>query len=113
MKKKNPNTKLFWDKLIIKSGKKLFESPIYIHKNKIVFEYLKPMSGRLLDVGIGYGYIENLLKKAKSKLSFYGIDISREAVKDLSKKLKGNFKVADIKKIPFPADFFDSAVVLD
>lgn len=111
--KKNPNTKQFWDKLIIKNRKSLFESSIYVHKNKIVSKYLKRVSGRLLDVGVGYGYIENLLRKSKSKLSFYGIDISKEAIKQLNNKLVGDFKVAEINKIPFSSTFFDNLIVLD
>lgn len=109
----NPNTRHFWNKKILNSKNNLLKSPIYIQKNNWVVKELKNTSGNLLDIGIGYGYLEELIIKHKLQLYLYGIDISNHAVDLARKKYKGIFKIANISKIPFRRNYFDCVVALD
>ncbi|MEK7550910.1 MAG: class I SAM-dependent methyltransferase [Patescibacteria group bacterium] len=110
---KNINTVSFWNKKIIRGESLLLRSPIYLDKNKIVERYFRDLRGRLLDIGLGYGVLENLLKDRIHSLKFFGIDISPVSVKKVSKIVQGEFVVASAMKIPFQDMFFDYVVVLD
>lgn len=109
----NPNTRHFWNEKISNSKNNLLKSPIYIQKNNWVIKELKNTSGNILDIGIGYGYLEELIIKHKLQLYLYGIDISNHAVDLARKKYKGIFKVANISKIPFRRNYFNCVVALD
>lgn len=109
----DPNTKWFWNQKILNSKSNLLISPIYIQKNNWVIKELRNISGNILDIGIGYGYLEELIIKHKLQLYLYGIDISSYAVSLARKKYKGIFKVANICKIPFRSNYFDCVVALD
>lgn len=109
----NPNTIHFWNKKILNSGNDLLKSPIYIQKNNWVVKELKNISGNILNIGIGYGYLEELIVKYKLQLHLYGIDISSYAVSLVKMRYKGVFKIANINKIPFERNYFSCAVALD
>ena len=109
----NPNTKEFWDEKIRKERKGLYNSPIFLNKNDIVATYLRGHVGKLLDVGIGYGLLEKLLIQKAPKLEIFGIDISTEAIKKMSKEIRGKFIIASVCKIPFTNNFFNFVIALD
>jgi len=78
----------------------------YLKKNKI--------SGRLLDVGCGYG--RHTFYFSKKGFDSYGIDQDKERIKfakNYSKqnKLSCKFKKSDITKTAFKTDFFD--IIID
>jgi len=60
---------------------------------------------RVLDIGAGYGYIERLLRKDKS-INIYGNDISKNAIDNLKKRFKGNFRVESLYKMKYNSGFF-------
>lgn len=68
-------------------------------------------SSRILDIGIGYGFVEELIKNRNHIL--YGIDISDTAVANLKKRLKGHFFVQSIYKLTFKKKFFDVVMALE
>lgn len=109
----DPNTRKFWNKKIKESKSELFSSPIYLHKNKQVSRYISGYSGRLLDVGVGYGFIEELITKKNKNLKIFGIDISDYSINNIKKKVKGVFKVASVSRIPFKNDYFGIVIALD
>lgn len=109
----NPNTGRFWDEKIRNSKKIIYNSPIFIHKNKLILSRLDKISGKILDVGFGYGYIEYLIEKHNLNLSIYGIDISNYAINFAKKNYKGVFKKANIFKIPYNVNFFDGVMAID
>ncbi len=109
---KNLNTGRFWDKKLL-TEKFLLKSPIYIKKNILISNYLKKFKGNLLDIGVGYGTLENILSKKGSKLKFYGIDISKIAIDKIRDNVKGTFVIADVRKIPFKDNLFDFVVEMD
>jgi ubiquinone/menaquinone biosynthesis C-methylase UbiE len=91
----------------------MFKSPIFIHKNNIIFNNIKKINGKLLDIGFGYGYIEELIKNSNLKLSVYGIDISDYAVNMANKSYKGSFKKNSVFNMKYKDDFFDCVLALD
>lgn len=109
----NPNTEKFWNRKMAEERDSLLKSPIFVKKNNIVVNRLRMLSGRLLDVGVGYGVFEKLLVKKVPKLKIFGIDISSRAINEVSTKIKGKFLVASALKIPFGNCFFDCVIVLD
>ena len=109
----NPNTKKFWNQKIATSGENLLKSPIYIQKNKWIVKAVKNISGELLDVGMGYGYLEELIIKNKLNFQLNGVDISDYAIHSAKKRFDGVFKVADVDKIPFAENMFDCVLALD
>lgn len=107
------NSYKFWNLKIRSNYKKIIVSPIYIHKINIVSDILKKSSGKILDIGLGYGHLEDLLVKKNSHLKLYGIDISDTAIKNANEKYKGKFVVGRSKKLPFRSSIFDAVVALD
>lgn len=102
----NNNTITFWDTRLKKRRGILFNSPVFLHKNQIVLNYLKNINkNAILDIGVGNGYIEELITKKFKNVNLFAIDISHYSIKELSKKYKRGFKIGDIKKIPFKDKF--------
>lgn len=110
---KNKNTKSFWNKKIISEQNNLFNSPIYLDKNKVILKYLQNAEGKLLNIGVGYGYIEQMLNIKLPNLKLYGIDISDVSIKLAKVKSKGKFLKANALKIPFKDQKFDYVLALD
>lgn len=108
----NINTRQFWNKKI-KEEKKILISPIYLDKNISIANFLKNRNGKLLDIGVGYGTLEKILINRFSKLEFFGIDISKEAINRIKELVNGEYLVADAQKIPFGNNSFDFIVELD
>jgi len=76
-----------------------------------VVNFLKKQKGNVLDLGSGSG---RHLKKIKSGKMFL-VDFSEEMLKITEKKAKAkkipsDFAVADLSKLPFEDNFFDSAI---
>ena len=110
---KNPNTPELWDKFIKEKSKDLFLSPIYIHKNKLVIKCISNLSGNILDVGVGYGYIEKIILERHLPLKLYGIDISPLSINNLNSNYGKGFKIGNVLDIPFKTNFFDCVLLLD
>ncbi len=78
--------------------------------SKLSQAFLKQQSGKILDLGSGSG---RLLTKTKGKM--YLVDFSKEMLRLAEQKAKkleidAEFQVADITKLPYKNDFFDSAI---
>lgn len=78
-----------------------------------VLDFLKDKKGNVLDLGSGAG--RHLVKIKDGKM--YLVDFSRKMI-ELAKKrakekeIEAEFKVADLKKLPFPDNFFDSSIAI-
>lgn len=107
----NTNTDELWSDLNFSNILELSGSPIYKDKVKKIITIINNYSGKLLDIGFGSAIIEEKLKKTEIQL--YGIDISTKSVKEVKKRVYGNFKRGDILKIPFKSNFFDVVLCLD
>ncbi|MBS3094502.1 class I SAM-dependent methyltransferase [Candidatus Pacearchaeota archaeon] len=88
-----------------------------------VVEFLKTQKGKILDLGSGSGRhlckfkedIELKTRTKEQKRKYYLVDFSSEMLKIAEKKAKKNkipaeFVVADLWKLPFEDNFFDSAI---
>lgn len=103
--KKNPNTADFWDLIIERKNTASPED--YITKDRIRFisSLIPNLNIKLLDIGVGYGFLEKKLEK--SKVSIFGIDISPKSISRVESLYKGTFVVASTMAIPFKNNFFD------
>lgn len=78
-----------------------------------VLDFLKDKKGNILDLGSGAG--RHLIKIKNGKM--YLVDFSKKMI-ELAKKrakeknIEAEFKVTDLKKLPFPNNFFDSAIAI-
>ena len=111
---KNRNTRTFWNEKIVKGLS--FDEQDMMTRDRI-FSAVKLVGVnkkiKLLDIGAGYGYFEEILNKEKGKVIMYGIDISNLAVTSLRKKFDGTFKVGLANNIPFQNELFDVVVALE
>lgn len=106
------------DKIIIENQKKVWNAiaPEWEEfksekPSENVVEFLKNKTGNILDLGSGSG---RHLQKIKSGKMFL-VDFSEEMLKIAEKKAKKKkitveFAVADLWKLPFEDNFFDSAI---
>lgn len=111
--KNNPNTPKFWDANIKNNRNIIIQSPIYKSKITKVVNFIKNKSGKLLDIGIGYGHVEQQISDRNINLKMYGIDISKYSVNLVKKKFEGNFKIASVYNIPHKNNFFNVVIALD
>ena len=64
--------------------------------------------GKILDLGCGNA--RNLIPFSEKEFECYGVDFSEEMIKLSKKRLKAEFKVGDILKIPCKDNYFDYIV---
>lgn len=107
----NPNTPDFWDALVEKT--ETISSEDHITKDRINFiaSLIPNPNVKLLDIGVGYGFLEKKLKV--SSVSIYGIDISFKSILRAKISYKGRFVVASTKSLPFQNNFFDYVCILE
>lgn len=78
---------------------------------KLACRFLKGNEQRVLDVGCGDGKLFDYLS---STTRLFGIDISKVAVKlARQRRPKASFKVADVRDLPFPSNYFDFVFCLE
>ncbi len=88
-------------------------SEFKIHPAHHVEEFLKDKTGKILDLGSGAG--RHLMKIPKGKM--YLVDFSEKMIelaekKAKKKKIDAEFAVADLTKLPYENNFFDSAIFI-
>lgn len=110
--KQNPNTSEFWDSHLI-SISEIPEND-FITKDRIsnVARLLPDKKIKLLDIGAGYGFLEQELVE-KRNINSYGLDISFRGVKKMKNKYRGKFLVASSKAVPFKEKTFDFVCMLE
>lgn len=81
---------------------------------KKVLDICPSVSGPALDIGCHGGtFTSRLIKKIEPE-NIYGIDISKDAIKLISKRIpKGKFKVANAAKLPYKNNFFEIVFCLE
>lgn len=108
----NNNSQSFWNVRIMRQYARLLQSPVYKNKINLVTKIASKVKGNILDVGFGYGHIEEKLKMQEN-IHIYGVDISNYAVKRMHRKTNGHFRVGNILNIPHESGSFDCVLVLD
>ncbi|HNU81236.1 MAG TPA: class I SAM-dependent methyltransferase [Candidatus Paceibacterota bacterium] len=72
----------------------------------ILYSLVTKKKGKLLDLGCGYG--EDLVHFQKEDFEVYGIDVSKEMVKEAEKKSQGaKVSVSSFEKLPYDEETFD------
>src|SRR5260370_4178171 len=110
---KDLNTNHFWDEKL--DGVQLLSNQDGLTKDrvKIASSYIPSNAVKVLDIGAGYGFLEEVIEKKNSKVSVYGIDISSKGIQVLSKRFRGEFKTGVVHKIPYPDNYFDVVFALE
>ena len=76
--RRNPNTADFWDSLVEKVERVSSKDHIAKDRIKFIVGLIPNLNIKVLDVGVGYGFLEKGLEK--SNVSIYGIDISPKSI---------------------------------
>lgn len=109
---KADNSGRFWNKKHDVEGRSQLESPMVLDRLHTIETWLGRFSGRLLDVGFGYGHLEERLEQ-RENLEVFGIDVSGFSVVRAKGVLKGSFKKGNILDISFPKEYFDILICLE
>lgn len=108
---KNLNTSSFWNEKL--SGKTSLENQDGMTRDriKIAYKFLPKNSKKILDIGAGNGFIEELISSKNVKM--FGNDISSASIKNLRIKFKGQFRKESIYKMKYPKKTFDAIFALE
>lgn len=109
---KNLNTLKFWDHQFLESDNLVHKSGVTKDRINTALAFMGKDSRRILDIGVGRGYLEEKLDRFK-ELDIYGIDISEVAIKAAKSKNRGNFKVWSVYKMDFPPQYFNTIFALE
>lgn len=92
----------------------LFQKIWHTRRFLEILKIVKPLNGRVLDVGCHGGtFTQKLLDKIGTR-KIYGIDISSSAIGLIRKRIPyGKFEVADAESLPFEDNFFDACFCLE
>ena len=109
------NSNRFWNAKFKTLAK--FKDLDWMTKDKIntIIKFLPKENSRILDLGIGQGYLEQRLQEIGGNYELYGIDISEKAIARLKRKFKGKFKNGDVLKIKnfYKKNYFDAIVAIE
>ncbi len=106
------NTPSFWNKKLDKILYLKDQDGMTRERVRIAFGFVPKNTKRILDVGAGYGFVEEFLS-TNENVEIFGNDISDKAIDNLKKRFKGNFRVESIYKMSYPKSFFDVALMLE
>lgn len=109
---KNLNTSKFWNKLLSDSTNIEIQDGMTKDRIRTAFRFLPKNARKILDIGAGHGFVEELLSKNKN-IKIFGNDISSVAVKDLKSKFKGQFLKESIYSMKYPRKSFDGILMLE
>ena len=110
---KDENTDKFWDLNFSDFVSLDEEESVTKEKIKIVASFIPKNGGKILDIGIGAGFIEEYLLTTQKKVDFHGIDISPKSINFVKKRYKGDFKIGSFYKLPYKPSSFDIVLALD
>lgn len=110
---KDLNRSNFWDRKLHEVQTLISQDGMTNERVSVAVSYVFPGSKKILDVGAGYGFLEEKLTKNCNDFEVFGFDISKDAVKNLKKRFYGNFIVGNIYKIPYNNIAFDVIFALE
>lgn len=108
---KNLNTGLFWNNKLSNEAIMKKQDGMTKDRVKTAYKFLPRNAQKVLDVGAGNGFVEELLSQRNIKI--FGNDISSISVKNLKSKFKGQFRKESIYKMRYPRKFFDGVFALE
>lgn len=110
---KNLNTSSFWNQKLHTTIS--FAKQDGMTKERVItaFSYIPKTTKKILDIGAGYGFLEEVLSKNNYSHEVYGFDISRKAINNLKKRFKGNFITGSIYDPPYKNNYFETICALE
>jgi len=108
---KNLNTSSFWNEKLKHDSGLNAQDGMTKDRIKTAFEFLPRNAKKILDIGAGNGFIEELLSSKDVKV--FGNDFSDVSVKNLKNKFKGRFRKESIHKMRYPKRSFDAVFALE
>lgn len=108
----NLNTTSFWDLRIERKVDYAPRDGMTRERINTAYGFMPKAVKKILDIGAGYGYIEGLISKNKD-IKIYGNDISENAINNLTKKFKGNFRLESVYKMQYNPSSFDAVFMLE
>ena len=109
---KNLNSSSFWDKKLQQRESFKEQDEMTKDRVKTAFKFFPKSSRKVLDIGAGNGFIEELLNKNKD-LQIFGNDISYNAVQNLKREFRGKFRRESIFRMKYLKRYFDAIFVLE
>lgn len=109
MDKNSPN---FWDKIFTGQKKLSEQDGMTRDRVKIAAKFCPSGKVKVLDIGAGLGFLEELLSK-NNLIELYGNDFSSVSVDRLKRLFEGNFKKESIYNMKYPNNFFDVVYALE
>jgi SAM-dependent methyltransferase len=91
-------------------------APTYIQALKLRYclEDLRPIQGRLLDIGCGAGNMPKAIRHYRPDLEVWGADLSRQAIRAALRDPEGvRFVASGGEGLPFPDGYFDAVTMFD
>lgn len=111
----NRNTNQFWNIKFIKSEQLQNQDKMTKDKIDFIVKSLPKHKSRILDLGIGQGYMEQKLKNLNIKHKISGVDISQKSIERANLNFEGSFYHDDILNINrrFHNNYFDVVVAIE
>ncbi len=109
---KDLNKPEFWDERYLSDLGLSHQDGMTRDRIKTVSEFIPKGKIKILDIGAGLGWIEEIISKDNDKV-IYGNDFSKKSVKILKKRFSGNYSVQSIYKLNYPKNFFDVILLLE
>jgi len=111
----NLNTGMYWDEIFIEEGNFSSQSPMTKDKIRIIAKLITDKYKTILDVGIGQGFLEEILIARKANYSIKGIDISTHAIRRARKLFRGKFIVGNVLNLDkyYAKETVDLAISLE
>lgn len=107
----NLNTPTFWNDKLIGISELQKQDGMTKDRVRAAFKLLPADAQKVLDIGAGMGFIEELLSYKNIKI--FGNDISSISVNYLKSKFKGQFRKESIYEMEYSRNFFDAVFALE
>lgn len=111
----NLNTGKYWDNIFENSGDLSTQSPMTKDKIKYISSLVPEKKLNILDLGIGDGFIEEIIMNRNCTYDLHGIDISPLSIKKMKKMFRGKFIVGDVSEInkKYPDNTMDMILAIE
>src|SRR5581483_6635505 len=108
----NLNTKQFWNSNLDSLQSLKNQDGMTKDRIKTAVKFLPSSSTTVLDIGVGFGYLEEKLHKNKN-LNLFGNDIASKSITRIKNKFKGEYRVNSIYSLSYPKNKFDAIFILE
>lgn len=109
---KDLNRPKFWNEIYSDETKLEDQDGMTKDRIKTAVEFIPRGKLKILDIGAGLGWVEEIIGKDKNK-EIYANDFSPVSIKYLKKNFKGHFSRQSIYDLEYESNFFDVILVLE